>query len=134
MSRTFFTVPSKLEISRVNCNKVGSLDIRYCEIHIKQYPTVTYLACLLDESISGESMFLKVIINKTNRRLRCLCRKSGSCLCFLGDCFVALKYSPISITLVQLDTLTKTNDYSQNYKYSEINAYNSIGIWITGVI
>ena len=76
MSRTFFTVPSKLEISRVDFNKVGSLDIRYGEIHIKQYPTVTYLACFLDESLSEESTFMKVIINKTNRRLKCLSRKS----------------------------------------------------------
>ena len=42
-------------------NKVNSLDIRYAEIHIKQYHTVAYLNCLLDETLSGESMALIVI-------------------------------------------------------------------------
>ena len=42
-------------------NKVSSLDIKYCEIPIKQYHTVTYLGCLLDETLSGELMALKVI-------------------------------------------------------------------------
>ena len=56
-------------------NKVSSLDIKYDEIHIKQYHTVTYLGCLLDETLSGESMTLKVI-NKINSRLRFLYRKN----------------------------------------------------------
>ena len=56
-------------------NKVNSLEIKYGEIHIKQYHTVTYLGCLLDEISSGESMDLK-IINKINSRLRFLYRKN----------------------------------------------------------
>ena len=56
-------------------NKVNSLEIKYGEIHIKQYHTVTYLVCLLDETLSGESMALKVI-NKINTRLRFLYRKN----------------------------------------------------------
>ena len=56
-------------------NEVSSLDIKYGEIHIKQYHTVTYLGCLLDETLSGESMALKVI-NKINSRLRFLYRKN----------------------------------------------------------
>ena len=56
-------------------NKVSSLDIKYGEIHIKLYHTVTYLGCLLDESLSGEAMTLKVI-NKINSRLRFLYRKN----------------------------------------------------------
>ena len=55
-------------------NKVNSLEIKYGEIHIKQ---VTYLVCLLDETLSGESMALKVL-NKINSRLRFLYRKTGS--------------------------------------------------------
>ena len=54
-------------------NKVSSLDIKYGEIHIKQYHTVTYLGCLLDETHSVETMALKVI-NKINSRLRFLYR------------------------------------------------------------
>ena len=56
-------------------NKVNSLESKYGEIHIKQYHTVTYLGCLLDETLSGESMALKVI-NKINSRLRFLYRKN----------------------------------------------------------
>ena len=40
-------------------NKVSSLDIKYGEIRIKQYHTVTYLGCLLNETFSGELMALK---------------------------------------------------------------------------
>ena len=56
-------------------NEVSSLDIKYGEIHIKQYHTVTYLGCLFDETLSGESMVLKVT-NKINKRLRLLYRKN----------------------------------------------------------
>ena len=56
-------------------NKVNSLEIKYGEIHIKQYHTVTYLGCLLDETLCGEAMALKVI-NKINSRLRFLYRKN----------------------------------------------------------
>ena len=56
-------------------NKVTSLEIKYGKIHIKQYHTVTYLGCLLDETLSGESMALKVI-NKINSKVRFLYRKN----------------------------------------------------------
>ena len=59
----------------IDLSKVSSLDINYGEIHIKQYETVTYLGCLLDGTLSGESMTLKVI-NKINSRLRFLDRKN----------------------------------------------------------
>ena len=49
-------------------NKVSSLDIKYGEIHIKQYHTVTYLGCSLDKTLSGELMALKVV-NKIDSRL-----------------------------------------------------------------
>ena len=70
-------------------NKVSSLEIKYSEIHIKQYHTVTYLVCLLDETLSGESMALKVI-NKINSRLRFLYKKTGPCLRLFVDCFLTL--------------------------------------------
>ena len=70
-------------------NKVSSLDIIYGEIHMKQYHTVTYLGCLLDETLSAESMAFKVI-NKINSRLRFLYRKNRFCLRLFVDCFVTL--------------------------------------------
>ena len=56
-------------------NKVSSLDAKYGEIHIKQYHTVACLGCLLDETLCGESMALKVI-SKINSRLRFRYRKN----------------------------------------------------------
>ena len=60
-------------------NKFSSFEIKYGEIHIKQYHTVTYLGCLFDGTLPVESMALK-IIKKINNRLRFLYRKTGSCL------------------------------------------------------
>ena len=77
-------VNNKLSIHFTKCllfgtknslNKVNSLEIKYGEIQLKHYHTVTYLGCLLDETFSGESMALKVI-NKINSRLRFLYRKN----------------------------------------------------------
>ena len=70
-------------------NRVGSLDIKYSDIHIKQYNTMACLDCLLDETFSGESMALTVI-NKIIYRPRFLYKKAGSCLCLFADCFVTL--------------------------------------------
>ena len=75
--------------TKYRLNKVSSLDIEYGEIQIKQYQTVTYLACLWDETLSGESIALKVI-NKINSRVRYLYRKTGSCLYLFIYCFVTL--------------------------------------------
>ena len=47
---------------------VPNLDIIYSNIPIKQHSRVTYLDCILDETLSGESMAHKVI-RKDNRRL-----------------------------------------------------------------
>ena len=59
-----------------NKNKsVGNLNIKYNNINIKQYSRVTYLGCILDETLSGESMALHVL-NKLNTRLKFLCRKN----------------------------------------------------------
>ena len=44
-------------------------------MHIKQHSKVKYLGCILDETVSGVSMALKVI-NKINSRLKFLHRKN----------------------------------------------------------
>ena len=51
--------------------KIGTLDIQYGDVKIKQYSKVTYLDCELDDSLSGEAMASKVI-NKINGRLKFL--------------------------------------------------------------
>ena len=52
------------------------LDIRRGDIKIKQHTSVTYLGCILDESLSGESMATR-ILGKINGRLRFLYRKQN---------------------------------------------------------
>ena len=41
--------------------KAGNLNTGCHEIEIKQHSKVTYLSCLLDKTMSGESMVLKAI-------------------------------------------------------------------------
>ena len=41
-------------------NKTSSLDFRYGTIQTKQYHTATYLGCAWDQTLSGETMTLKV--------------------------------------------------------------------------
>ena len=71
-------------------NKVSSLEIKYGELHIKQYHTVTYLGCLLDETLSGESMASKVIKTKLIGDSDFYIEKTGSCLWLFIDCFITL--------------------------------------------
>ena len=55
--------------------KVPRLNINYKNIQIKQHSKVTYLGCILDETMTGESMALKVI-DKINWRLKFLHMKN----------------------------------------------------------
>ena len=55
--------------------KIGTLDIQYGDVKIKQHSKVTYLGYELDESLSGEVMALK-FMNKINSRLKFLYRKT----------------------------------------------------------
>ena len=57
------------------CKKLRKLNISYGSLKIKKYSEVTYLACLLDESLSGKSMVLNVV-SKINTRLKFLYRKN----------------------------------------------------------
>ena len=49
-------------------------DLRYGDIEIKQHSKVTYLGCILDNDLSGESMATKVL-RLVNNRLKFLYRK-----------------------------------------------------------
>ena len=60
--------------SKRNFRKVGKLNITYQSIDIKQNFQVTYLGCILDETMSGEPMAYKTI-KKINSRLNYLFRK-----------------------------------------------------------
>ena len=54
---------------------LNQLHIQYADIKIKPYTKVTYLGCILDENLSGESMATKVI-GKINGRLKFIYRKN----------------------------------------------------------
>ena len=68
---------SILFASKCKIKKVPKLKINYKNIQIKQHSKVTYLGCILDETMSGESMAVKVI-DKINSRLKFLHRKIKS--------------------------------------------------------
>ena len=61
--------------SKHKIKKSKPLNIQYNDIKIKQYSKVTYLGCIFDETLSGESMAIHVI-NKINYRLRFLYRQN----------------------------------------------------------
>ena len=52
--------------SKFKRKNIKKLHIKYGDIQIKQHFKVTYLGCLLDETMSGEAMALN-IINKINK-------------------------------------------------------------------
>ena len=60
--------------SKRKLRKGGKLNITYQGIDIKQNSQVTYLGCLLDEVMSGESIAYRTI-KKLNSRLKYLFRK-----------------------------------------------------------
>ena len=66
---------SILFASKHKIKRVPKLKINYKNTQIKQHSKVTYLGCILDETMSGESMALKVT-NKINSRLKFLKRKN----------------------------------------------------------
>ena len=57
--------------SKHKIKKSKPLNIQYNDIKITQYSKVTYLGCIFDETLSGESMAIYVI-NKIISRLRFL--------------------------------------------------------------
>ena len=62
---------SILFTSKRKIKKLRKLKITYNNIRIKQHSQVTYLGCILEETMSGESMAHK-IISKVNARLKFL--------------------------------------------------------------
>ena len=61
--------------SKFKIKKVRKLNIKYEDIQIKQHFKVKYFGCMLDETMSEETMVLSVI-NKINNKLKFLYRKN----------------------------------------------------------
>ena len=66
---------SILFASKRRAKNIHQLNIKYKDINVKQHSEVTYLGCVLDETMSGESMALNVI-NKINGKLEFPYRKN----------------------------------------------------------
>ena len=66
---------SILFVNKYKLKKTNKIDINYNGIKIKQHSQVNYLGCILDETLNGESMALKVL-NKVNSKLKFLYRKN----------------------------------------------------------
>ena len=69
--------------TKCKLRKTGKLNITYQGIEIKQNSPATYLGCILDETMTGETMAYKPI-KKINSRLNYLFRKKHfltTCLC-----------------------------------------------------
>ena len=60
---------SILFASKRRAKNIRQLNIKYKDINIKQHSEETCLGCVLDETMSGEPMALKVI-NKINGKLK----------------------------------------------------------------
>ena len=60
---------------KLKLKNAGKPNKMYNGTEIKQSSKVTYFRCLLDQTMSGESMALKVI-KKINQKLKFLCRKN----------------------------------------------------------
>ena len=67
---------SILFASKRRAKNMRKLNIRYKEINVTQQVQVTYVGFVLDESMSGERMALKVV-NKINGKLKSLFRKNN---------------------------------------------------------
>ena len=67
---------SILIASQRKIKAIKKLNIKYQNIEIKQHSQVSYLGCVMDETMSGEPMALNVI-NKTNEKLKFLYWKNS---------------------------------------------------------
>ena len=61
--------------SKHKIKSARKLNVKYKNIKMKQDSQVTYLGCVLDETLSGEPMTLKAL-NKINAKLKFLYRKN----------------------------------------------------------
>ena len=66
---------SILFATKFKIKKAKKLNIKYEDIQIKQHSKVKYLGCMLDETMSGETMALSVI-NKINNKQKFFYRKN----------------------------------------------------------
>ena len=106
------------------CKKLRKLNISYGSLKIKHYSEVTSLSCILDESLSGESVALNVV-SKMNTRLKVLYRKNK----FLSPqlrrllCNALIQPHFDAHLHAQFTTSTSIKNSKQSCKLFKINVY-----------
>ena len=65
--------------TKYKVKRAEALNIKYNGVEIKQRSKVKYLGCILDETLSGESMALHVL-NKVNSKVKFLYRNNRNFL------------------------------------------------------
>ena len=96
---------SILFASKFKLNKVRKLNIKYGDIQIKQHSKVRYLECMIEETMSGETMTLS-FINKVNNKLKYLYGKKRFLTSTLRRLLCNALVQPHFDTLVLLCVLT----------------------------
>ena len=97
------------------------LVLGYGNIESKQCSKVTYLGCILDNDLSGESMATKVL-SLVNSRLKFLCRKQQKFLTLPYVVYCAmLWFNRTTTMLVLLGTHLWTKDCRRRSKHLKIN-------------
>ena len=103
---------SILSRSKCKIKKTSPLNIQHKDIKVKQYAKVTYLGCILDETLSGESMSTHV-------------DKISFCIFLFVDCYVTQWYSLSLIMHVTIGTVILTKILKTVYKLLRTNVLNS---------
>ena len=118
---------SILFASKRGTKNIRELNIRYKEINIKQQAQVTYLGCVLDESVSGEPMALNVV-NQINGKLKLLYRKNKlltpELRRMLCNAFIQPHFD--YECTAWYPNLTKNKQQKRRYKLCKINVYGFV--------
>ena len=101
--------------SKRRSKNARQLNIRYSHIIIKQHSQVRYLWCMLDETMSGEPMALKVI-NKVNGTLKFLYRKIEISQNSFTEYSAMVLFCHILFMCVQLGTPISIKKWKRKYK------------------
>ena len=118
---------SILFASKRGTKNIRELNIRYKEINIKQQAQVTYLGCVLGESVSGEPMALNVV-NQINGKLKLLYRKNKlltpELRRMLCNAFIQPHFD--YACTAWYSNRTKKKQQKRRYKLCKINVYGFV--------
>ena len=108
--------------------KLQKLEIIYNNIQIKQHFRVTHLGCILEKTISGESMSYKVI-SKINARLKFIHQKSKYLTPNLCHLLCNSLIQP-HVCFALHSTLIIPKNWKTNFKFHKINVFVPVYSWV----